>query len=61
MRKLVIMFTEIPEIEIRNIPEFVENEKVEEYIRNALNYNPDLLEWQIYDQEPKILINVVND
>ena len=55
------MFTEIPEIEIRNIPEFVENEKVEEYIRNALNYNPDLLEWQIYDQEPKILINVVND
>lgn len=59
MRKLVIMFTEIPEIEIRNIPKNIKNENIEEYIWKTLGYNPDNIEWQIYEKKPKISINIM--
>ncbi len=42
-----IRFCNIQEIEIRNIPDSIDN--VEEYIEEDLGYNPDELSWQCYD------------
>ena len=53
--KLAIMFCNIPEIEIRNIPDSIDN--VEEYIEEDLGYNPDELSWQWYkDSDIKVRI-----
>ena len=53
--KLAIMFCNIPEIEIRNIPDSIDN--VEEYIEEDLRYNPDELSWQCYeDSDIKVRI-----
>lgn len=53
--KLAIMFCNIPEIEIRNIPDSIDN--VEEYIEEDLGYNPDELTWQCYeDNDVKVRI-----
>lgn len=46
--KLAIMFCNIPEIEIRSIPDSIDN--VEEFIEEDLGYNPDELSWQCYDE-----------
>lgn len=61
MRKLVIMFTEVPEIEIRDIPKNIRNEDIERYIWETLDYNPDNLEWQIYDGDKEVAIKIVNN
>lgn len=45
--KLAIMFCNIPEIEIRSIPDSIDN--VEEFIEEDLGYNPDELSWQCYE------------
>lgn len=50
--KLVIMFCNIPEIEIRNIPNSIDD--VEGYIEDELGYNLDELSWQWYDEPIKI-------
>lgn len=53
--KLAIMFCNFPEIEIRDIPDSVDD--VAEYIENNLGYNEDELSWQIYeDKEVKVKI-----
>ena len=53
--KLAIMFCNIPEIEIRNIPDSINN--VEENIEEDLGYNPDELSWQCYeDSDVKVRI-----
>lgn len=50
--KLAIMFCNIPEIDIRTIPNSIDD--VEEYIENDLGFNVDELSWQCYDEEVKI-------
>lgn len=53
--KLAIMFCNIPEIEIRNIPDSIDN--VEEYIEEDLGYDPDELSWRCYeDSDVKVRI-----
>lgn len=53
--KLAIMFCNIPEIEIRNIPNSIDN--IEEYIEDDLGYNTDELSWQCYeDSEVKVRV-----
>lgn len=53
--KLVIMFCNFPEVEIRSIPNSIDN--VEEYIEDELGYNPDEISWQVYD-EPHVKVTV---
>lgn len=49
------MFCNIPEIEIRNIPDSTDD--VEEYIEDYLGYNLDELSWQCYeDSDVKVRI-----
>lgn len=50
------MFCNIPEIEIRNIPDSIDN--VEEYIEDDLGYNVDELSWQCYE-DSEVKVNIV--
>lgn len=52
--KLAIMFCNIPEVEIRNIPNSIDD--VEEYIEDELGYNIDEISWQCYDEPVKVTI-----
>lgn len=54
--KLAIMFCNIPEVEIRNIPDSIDN--VEEYIEDELGYDPDGLAWQIYEDK-KVKVTMI--
>lgn len=54
--KLAIMFCNIPQIEIYNIPDSVDGD-VEEYILEQLGIDPDEVSWQCYDNDNEI--NVV--
>lgn len=55
MTKLAIMFCNTPNIEIRTIPDSIDN--VEEYIEDELGYNTSEISWQCYeDTEVKVTI-----
>lgn len=49
------MFCNIPEIDIRNIPNSIDN--VEEYIEDELGINTNEVAWQCYD-EPQVKVIV---
>lgn len=46
--KLAIMFCNIPEIEIRDIPDSMDQD-IEDYIEEYLGYNTNEISWQCYD------------
>ena len=52
--KLVIMFCIIPEVEVRNIPDSIDD--IEEYISDTLGYDVDELSWQCYDSPVKVIL-----
>lgn len=52
--KLAIMFCNFPEIEIRDIPDSIDD--VSEYIEEHLGYKEDELSWQLYDEPIKVTI-----
>lgn len=52
--KLAIMFCNIPEIDIRTVPDSIND--VEEYINDTLGLDADELSWQCYDDEVKVNI-----
>lgn len=54
--KLVVMFCNIPEIDIMNIPNSIDN--VEEYLEEELGYNTDEISWQCYETSD-IKVNVL--
>lgn len=56
---LVIMFCNIPEIEIRDIPDDIED--VEVYIHDVLGYKTSELSWQCYSKEQGIKIKFKKD
>ena len=47
--KLAIMFCNTPEIEIRDIPDDIED--IEVYIHDVLGYKTSELSWQCYDKQ----------
>lgn len=53
--KLAIMFCNIPEIDIRNIPDSIDN--VEEYIEEELGIDTNEVAWQCYD-ESQVNVNI---
>lgn len=53
--KLAIMFCNIPQIEIYNIPDCMDGD-VEEYIFEHLGLDPDEVSWQCYDNGNEISI-----
>lgn len=56
---LVIMFCNIPEIEIHEIPEGIDY--IEDYIYHTLGYNTDEVSWQCYSKEQGIKIKFKKD
>lgn len=53
--KLAIMFCNTPEIEIRSMPDDIDD--IEEFIADDLGYNVDELSWQCYD-DPMVNVRI---
>lgn len=52
--KLAIMFYNIPEIDIRTIPNSIDN--IDAYIEDEFGCNIEDVSWQTYDEDVKINI-----
>lgn len=56
--KLAIMFCNIPQIEIYNIPDSIDD--VEKYIEDYLHLDVDEVSWQLYEGDDDITVKLMS-
>lgn len=55
--KLVIMFCNIPQIEVYTIPQSIND--IEEYIEEYLHLDADEISWQLYEGDDDITVKFI--